>query len=125
MNRILLAFALGVASLLVVSCSKHPEVDDFKQIQLHWNAFDEAAENAERKDSCVIEITSKVMRDPVVTKSQLVEISYEVSYRVDEKGAISFDGRCSDDRFADLTECSWQATCGVGSASVVKFHNER
>ena len=107
MNRILLAFALGVASLLVVSCSKHPEVDDFKQIQLHWNAFDEAAENAERKDSCVIEITSKVMRDPVVTKSRLVEISYEVSYRVDEKGAISFDGRCSDDRFADLTECSW------------------
>ena len=125
MKRISLAFAFGVASLLMVSCSKHPEVDNFKLIQLHWNAVDEAAENAEQKDNCVIEITSKVMRDPLVTKSKLVEISYEVSYQVDEKGVISFDGRCSDTRFADLTECSWHTTCGDGSASVVKFHNER
>lgn len=109
----------------LVSCSKHPEVDEFKQIQLHWNAVDDAAENDERKDNCVIDITAKVMRDPVVTKSKLVEISYEVSYRLDEKGELAFDGRCSDTRFADLEECSWQATCGVGSASVVKFHNER
>jgi uncharacterized protein YcfL len=116
---------LAVSVLWLVSCSKHPEVDDFKQIQLHWNAVDEAAESSESKDKCVIEITSKVMSDPVVLKSKLVEISYEVFYQLDEKGALVFDGRCGDTRFSDLLECSWQSTCSGGSASVVKFHNER
>lgn len=116
---------LAVSVLWLVSCSKHPEVDDFKQIQLHWNAVDEAAESSEFKDKCVIEITSKVMSDPVVLKSKLVEISYEVFYQLDEKGALVFDGRCGDTRFSDLLECSWQSTCSGGSASVVKFHNER
>ena len=77
------------------------------------------------KDKCVIEITSKVMGDPVVLKSKLVEISYEVFYQLDEKGALVFEGRCGDTRFSDLLECSWQSTCSGGSASVVKFHNER
>lgn len=116
---------LAVSALWLASCSKHPEVEEFKQIQIHWNALDEIAETSEHKDNCVIEITSKVMRDPVVLKSKLVEISYEVSYRLDENKALFFDGRCSDDRFADLSECTWQATCVAGSASVVKFHNER
>ena len=116
---------LAVSVLWLVSCSKHPEVDDFKQIQLHWNAVDEAAESSESKDKCVIEITSKVMSDPVVLKSKLVEISYEVFYQLDEKGALVFYGRCGDTRFSDLLECSWQSTCSGGSASVVKFHNER
>jgi uncharacterized protein YcfL len=116
---------LAVSVLWLVSCSKHPEVDDFKQIQLHWNAVDEAAEAVEFKDKCVIEITSKVMGDPVVLKSKLVEISYEVFYQLDEKGALVFEGRCGDTRFSDLLECSWQSTCSGGSASVVKFHNER
>ena len=116
---------LAVSVLWLVSCSKHPEVDDFKQIQLHWNAIDEAAEVVEFKDKCVIEITSKVMGDPVVLKSKLVEISYEVFYQLDEKGALVFEGRCGDTRFSDLLECSWQSTCSGGSASVVKFHNER
>ena len=116
---------LAVSVLWLVSCSKHPEVDDFKQIQLHWNAIDEAAEAVEFKDKCVIEITSRVMGDPVVLKSKLVEISYEVFYQLDEKGALVFEGRCGDTRFSDLLECSWQSTCSGGSASVVKFHNER
>ena len=116
---------LAVSVLWLVSCSKHPEVDGFKQIQLHWNAIDEAAEAVEFKDKCVIEITSKVMGDPVVLKSKLVEISYEVFYQLDEKGALVFEGRCGDTRFSDLLECSWQSTCSGGSASVVKFHNER
>lgn len=116
---------LAVSVLWLVSCSKHPEVDDFKQIQLHWNAIDDAAESSEFKDKCVIEITSKVMSDPVVLKSKLVEISYEVFYQLDEKGALVFEGRCGDTRFSDLLECSWQSTCSGGSASVVKFHNER
>ena len=116
---------LAVSVLWLVSCSKHPEVDDFKQIQLHWNAVDEAAESSESKDKCVIEITSKVMSDAVVLKSKLVEISYEVFYQLDEKGALVFEGRCGDTRFSDLLECSWQSTCSGGSASVVKFHNER
>ena len=116
---------LAVSVLWLVSCSKHPEVDDFKQIQLHWNAVDEAAEAVEFKDKCVIEITSKVMGNPVVLKSKLVEISYEVFYQLDEKGALVFEGRCGDTRFSDLLECSWQSTCSGGSASVVKFHNER
>ena len=116
---------LAVSVLWLVSCSKHPEVDDFKQIQLHWNAIDEAAEAVEFKDKCVIEITSKVMGDSVVLKSKLVEISYEVFYQLDEKGALVFEGRCGDTRFSDLLECSWQSTCSGGSASVVKFHNER
>lgn len=116
---------LAVSVLWLVSCSKHPEVDDFKQIQLHWNAIDEAAETVEFKDKCVIEITSKVMGNPVVLKSKLVEISYEVFYQLDEKGALVFEGRCGDTRFSDLLECSWQSTCSGGSASVVKFHNER
>ena len=123
MTRVWLILAVSV--LWLVSCSKHPEVDDFKQIQLHWNAIDEAAEAVEFKDKCVIEITSKVMGDPVVLKSKLVEISYEVFYQLDEKGALVFDGRCGDTRFSDLLECSWQSTCSGGSASVVKFHNER
>lgn len=123
MTRIWLILAVSV--LWLVSCSKHPEVDDFKQIQLHWNAVDEAAESSESKDKCVIEITSKVMSDPVVLKSKLVEISYEVFYQLDEKGALVFEGRCGDTRFSDLLECSWQSTCSGGSASVVKFHNER
>ena len=118
-------FLLAVLVTLLVSCTKHPEVDDFKQIQIHWNPLDEAAEASEQKDDCVIQITSLVMRDPVVLKSKLVEISYEVAYRIDESGALAFDGRCSDERFSDLQECSWQATCSAGSASVVKFHNER
>ena len=80
---------------------------------------------SEFKDKCVIEITSKVMSDPVVLKSKLVEISYEVFYQLDEKGGLVFDGRCGDTRFSDLLECSWQSTCSGGSASVVKFHNER
>ena len=116
---------LAVSVLWLVSCSKHPEVDDFKQIQLHWNAIDEAAEAVEFKDKCVIEITSKVMGDPVVLKSKLVEISYEVFYQLDEKGALVFEGRCGDTRFSDLLECSWQSTCSGGSVSVVNFHNER
>lgn len=116
---------LAVLFTLFVSCSKHPEVDDFKQIQLHWNALDQAAEASELKDNCVIEITSMVMRDSVVTTSKLVEITYEVAYYFDENGALAFDGRCSDTRFADLQECSWKATCSAGSGSVVKFHNER
>ena len=116
---------LAVSVLWLVSCSKHPEVDDFKQIQLHWNAIDDAAESSEFKDKCVIEITSKIMSDPVVLKSKLVEISYEVFYQLDEKGALVFEGRCGDTRFSDLLECSWQSTCSGGSASVVKFHNER
>ena len=123
MARIWLILAVSV--LWLVSCSKHPEVDDFKQIQLHWNAIDEVAEAVEFKDKCVIEITSKVMGDPVVLKSKLVEISYEVFYQLDEKGALVFEGRCGDTRFSDLLECSWQSTCSGGSASVVKFHNER
>lgn len=114
-----------VFALLLVSCTKHPEVDNFKQVQLHWNAADDAAESSEHKDRCVIEITSLVMRDPMVLKSKLVEISYEVVYSLEENGAIAFVGRCSDSRFSDLPECSWQATCSGGSASVVKFHNER
>ena len=127
MNRFstVAALCLLASMAFFASCSKHPEVDDFKQIQLHWNALDEAAGNSEHKDNCVIEITSKVMRDPVVLKSKLVEISYEVDFRLDEKGALAFEGRCSDERFADLKECSWSSTCGDGSASVVKFHNER
>lgn len=124
-RRWLFAVAVVVFALLLVSCSKHPEVDDFKQIQLHWNAVDEAAESSESKDKCVIEITSKVMSDPVVLKSKLVEISYEVFYQLDEKGALVFDGRCGDTRFRDFPECTWQATCSGGSAPVVKFDNER
>lgn len=116
---------LAVSVLWLVSCSKHPEVDGFKQIQLHWNAIDDAAESSKFKDKCVIEITSKVMSDPVVLKSKLVEISYEVFYQLDEKGGLVFEGRCGDTRFSDLLECSWQSTCSGGSASVVKFHNER
>lgn len=116
---------LAVSVLWLVSCTKHPEVDDFKQIQLHWNAIDDAAESSEFKDKCVIEITSKVMSDPVVLKSKLVEISYEVFYQLDEKGGLVFEGRCGDTRFSDLLECSWRSTCSGGSASVVKFHNER
>lgn len=123
MTRVWLILAVSV--LWLVSCSKHPEVDDFKQIQLHWNAIDEAAESVEFKDKCVIEITSKVMSDPVVLKSKLVEISYEVFYQLDEKGALVFEGRCGDTRFSDLLECFWQSTCSGGSVSVVKFHNER
>ena len=116
---------LAVLVTLLASCTKHPDVDDFKQIQLHWDALDQAAEASELKDNCVIEITSKVMSDPVVLKSKLVEISYEVFYQLDEKGALVFDGRCGDTRFSDLLECSWQSTCSGGSASAVKFHNER
>ena len=112
-------------AILFTSCTKKPEVDGFKQIQLNWNAVDEEAENAAQKDSCVIEITSKVMRDPVVQASKLVEITYEVFYRLGENGEIVFDGRCGDSRFSDFKECSWRATCGAGPASVVKFHNER
>ena len=123
MTRVWLLLAVSV--LLFASCAKKPEVDGFKQIQLQWNAVDDVAETLESKDKCVIEITSMVMQNPVVMKSKLVEISYEVFYRVDENGALAFDGRCSDARFSDLVECSWQATCSAGSVPVVKFHNER
>ncbi|MBR6854251.1 MAG: hypothetical protein IKN03_02420 [Fibrobacter sp.] len=116
---------MAFSPVLLSSCTKHPEMEDFKQIQLQWNAADDAAEQSEARDNCVIDITSKVMHHPVVLKSKLVEIAYEVAYRLDEKGLLAFDARCSDDRFADLYECSWRATCGGGSASVVKFHNER
>jgi hypothetical protein len=116
---------MAFSPVLLSSCTKHPEMEDFKQIQLQWNAADDAAEQSEARDNCVIDITSKVMHHPVVLKSKLVEIAYEVAYRLDEKGLLAFDARCSDDRFADLDECSWRATCGGGSASVVKFHNER
>jgi hypothetical protein len=116
---------IALFAVLLSSCAKQPEVENFKQIQLQWNAADDAAEQSESKDNCVIEITSKVMRHPLVLKSKLVEISYEVAYRLDGTGALAFDARCSDGRFADLDECSWQATCGGGSVSVVKFHNER
>ncbi len=124
-RRWLFAVAVVAFALLLVSCTKHPEVDNFKQVQLHWSAIDDAAEQSELKDKCVIEITSKVMSDPMVLKSKLVEISYEVIYLLDENGALAFDGRCGDTRFRDFPECTWQATCSGGSASVVKFHNER
>ena len=118
-------FLLAVLVTLLVSCTKHPEVDNFKQIQIHWNAVDDVAETSELKDNCVIEIPSMVMNEPVVLKSKLVEISYEVVYHLDENGALAFDGRCGDQRFSDLQECSWKATCSAGSDPVVKFHNER
>ncbi|ACX75238.1 hypothetical protein FSU_2132 [Fibrobacter succinogenes subsp. succinogenes S85] len=122
----LFVVAVLTFDLLLVSCTKHPEEDDsFKQIQLHWNAVDSDAESSEHKDNCVIEITSKVMQAPLVLKSKLVEISYEVIYSLTEKGELVFEGRCGDSRFSDLPECSWQSTCSGGSASVVKFHNER
>ena len=124
-RRWLFAVAVVAFALLLVSCTKHPEVDNFKQVQLHWSAIDDAAEQSELKDKCVIEITSKVMSNPMVLKSKLVEISYEVIYLLDENGALAFDGRCGDTRFRDFPECTWQATCSGGSASVVKFHNER
>ena len=116
---------IALFTVLLSSCAKQPEVENFKQIQLQWNAADDAAEQSESKDNCVIEITSKIMRHPVVLKSKLVEISYEVKYTLGENGVLAFDARCNDTRFADLDECSWQATCGGGSVSVVKFHNER
>ena len=122
---VLAASCFIACAILFTSCTKKPEVDGFKQIQLNWNAADEEAENFAQKDNCVIEITSKVMRNPVVQASKLVEIAYEVFYRVDENGELVFDGRCGDSRFSDFKECSWQATCGAGSVSVVKFHNER
>ena len=126
LKSIVSIIALAAPTALLMSCAKKPAVEEgFKQIQLNWNAFDDAAENSEWKDNCVIEITSKVMRDPVVLGSKLVEITYEVFYRVDETGELAFDARCGDTRFADLQECSWRATCGGGSVSVVKFHNER
>lgn len=124
-RRWLFAVAVVAFALLLVSCTKHPEVDNFKQVQLHWSAIDDAAEQSEQKDKCVIEITSKVMSDPMVLKSKLVEISYEVIYFLDENGALAFDGRCGDTRFRDFPECTWQATCSGGSAPVVKFDNER
>jgi hypothetical protein len=124
-RRWLFAVAVVAFALLLVSCTKHPEVDNFKQVQLHWSAIDDAAEQSELKDKCVIEITSKVMSNPMVLKSKLVEISYEVIYSLTEKGELVFEGRCGDSRFSDLPECSWQSTCSGGSASVVKFHNER
>lgn len=124
-RRWLFAVAVVAFALLLVSCTKHPEVDNFKQVQLHWSAIDDAAEQSELKDKCVIEITSKVMSNPMVLKSKLVEISYEVIYLLDENGALVFDGRCGDTRFRDFPECTWQATCSGGSASVVKFDNER
>jgi hypothetical protein len=124
-RRWLFAVAVVAFALLLVSCTKHPEVDNFKQVQLHWSAIDDAAEQSELKDKCVIEITSKVMSDPMVLKSKLVEISYEVIYFLDENGALAFDGRCGDTRFRDFPECTWQATCSGGSAPVVKFDNER
>jgi len=124
-RRWLFAVAVVAFALLLVSCTKHPEVDNFKQVQLHWSAIDDAAEQSELKDKCVIEITSKVMSDPMVLKSKLVEISYEVIYLLDENGALAFDGRCGDTRFRDFPECTWQATCSGGSAPVVKFDNER
>ena len=124
-RRWLFAVAVVAFALLLVSCTKHPEVDNFKQVQLHWSAIDDAAEQSELKDKCVIEITSKVMSNPMVLKSKLVEISYEVIYFLDENGALAFDGRCGDTRFRDFPECTWQATCSGGSASVVKFDNER
>ena len=121
----LFAVAVVALALQLVSCTKHPEVDNFKQVQLHWSAIDDAAEQSELKDKCVIEITSKVMSDPMVLKSKLVEISYEVIYFLDENGALAFDGHCGDTRFRDFPECTWQATCSGGSAPVVKFDNER
>ena len=124
-RRWLFAVAVVAFALLLVSCTKHPEVDNFKQVQLHWSAIDDAAEQSELKDKCVIEITSKVMSNPMVLKSKLVEISYEVIYLLDENGALAFDGRCGDTRFRDFPECTWQATCSGGSASVVIFDNER
>ena len=124
-RRWFFAVAVVAFALLLVSCTKHPEVDNFKQVQLHWSAIDDAAEQSELKDKCVIEITSKVMSDPMVLKSKLVEISYEVIYFLDENGALAFDGRCGDTRFRDFPECTWQATCSGGSAPVVKFDNER
>lgn len=124
-RRWLFAVAVVAFALLLVSCTKHPEVDNFKQVQLHWSAIDDAAEQSELKDKCVIEITSKVMSNPMVLKSKLVEISYEVIYLLDENGALAFDGRCGDTRFRDFPECTWQATCSGGSAPVVKFDNER
>ena len=122
---VLVPVAFAASVVLFVSCSNHPDVQDFKQIQLHWNAVDDVAEQSKVKDYCVIDITSKVMHDPVVLASKLVEISYEVSFSALENDSLAFEGRCSDERFADLKECSWQTTCGVGSSSVVKFHNER
>ena len=90
-RRWLFAVAVVAFALLLVSCTKHPEVDNFKQVQLHWSAIDDAAEQSELKDKCVIEITSKVMSDPMVLKSKLVEISYEVIYFLDENGALAFE----------------------------------
>ena len=124
-RRWLFVVAVVAFASLLVSCTKHPEVDNFKQVQLHWSAIDDAAEQSELKDKCVIEITSKVMSDPMVLKSKLVEISYEVIYFLDENGALAFDGRCGDTRFRDFPECTWQATCSGGSAPVVIFDNER
>jgi len=120
-----LVACLAVLAAFLDSCTNHPEVENFKQVQLQWKAADDAAELAEFKDACVIDITSKIMNHSIVHASKLVEIFYDVNYSLDKNGALSFEARCSDARFADLPECSWQATCGVGPASVVKFHNER
>ena len=76
---------LAVSALWLASCSKHPEVDEFKQIQIHWNALDEIAETSEHKDNCVIEITSKVMLSCffiifAARNSTLNKHIYEINY---------------------------------------------
>jgi len=117
--------------MALVSCANKPSVDenqpepvelDFRPLVLKWKASSSEAEAHPTKDSCVIQITATLMREPLVVKSEVEELEYLVVYGKEGESLV-FEGFVTDKAFSGRPESHWTATCGKGEKVVVNFHN--
>jgi len=120
-KELLLGLACLVAGLS--GCAKKPDPEpEFRPILLHWTSLSPEAEEHEQKDICVILVTAQLMREPVVLKSKVDDLSYNAFYGLDA-GNLVFDGFEADSTQRGMPEYHWSATCENGEKVVVKFHN--
>lgn len=116
---------LGLAGLVagLASCAKKPDLEsEFRPILLHWSSLSPEAEEHEQKDACVIRVTSQLMREPLVLKSKVEDLSYNAYYGLDA-GSLVVEGFEADSTQRGMPEYHWTATCDDGEKVVVKFHN--
>jgi hypothetical protein len=125
-------FCLAMFCMALVSCANKPPVEeglqpepvelDFRPLVLKWKADTPEAEADSSKDSCVIQITATLMREPLVVKSKVEELEYLVVYGKEGESLV-FEGFVTDKAVSGKPEAHWTATCGKGEKVVVNFHN--
>lgn len=136
------ALAVSFAVVALTACAGKPEVkdenaenameeyekdspeSDFVPLQLRWNIRSADVENHPAKDYCVIQITSALMREPVIKASPSKNLEYMVTVTKNGEN-LEFQGFAGDISVMSRPEYAWTTTCGEGQKVVVKFHNDK